>query len=105
MAALSLVSTSEMVRELYHYLEADVYECLGCYALIEVPYKAVLNAGQDRVTVKRDPENRLVWLELIRLDHAACGQFRDAKMAEEARRYRLRTIQPRGDDGPRSAPN
>lgn len=90
--------------EFYHYPEYDAYECLGCGASLEVPRHAVLRAGQAPVRVKSDPENRLIWLDLMRIDHAACGQFQDARMAEEARRYRkpLRVV-PRGDDGPRSA--
>lgn len=89
--------------ELYHYVEPDVYECLGCGQFLETPYRAILNAGRKAVPVKEHPENRLLWLELMEIDHAACGRFEDAKKAEEARLYRrVIWVRPRGDDGPRS---
>lgn len=88
---------------LYHHERLDVYECMGCGAFLETPSCAVLKAGHRAVHVKMDPENRLLWLELMEMDHAACVLFHDAKMAEEARQYRRRTVvRPRGDDGPGS---
>lgn len=88
---------------LYHHRGIDVYECLGCGQMIEVPGMGVMRAGQMPENVARNPENRMIWLELQELDHAACGRFRDVKMAEDARRFRhplLRMPAPRGDDGP-----
>jgi len=74
--------------ELYHHPQADVYECLGCGQYLETPRWAVLKNGQPAVVIKNNQENRLVWLELMEMDHAACGLFKDARMAEEARRFR-----------------
>jgi hypothetical protein len=101
MAALSLLKRNKMPSRpaLYHYPEADVYECLGCGQYLETPYRAVLRNGQPAVSIKNHPEHRLVWLELMEMDHAACGSFKDAKKAEEARLFRRWTVKPRGDDG------
>ena len=73
---------------LYHYERYDCYECLGCGETLEVPYRAVLKNGQAPVSVKQHPENRLLWLELMTLDHAKCGEYRDAAKAEAARKFR-----------------
>lgn len=100
------MSTKAKPGQLYFHREYDCYECLGCGALIEVPWRAVLKNGQSPVEVKENPENRLLWVELMELDHAPCLRFSDARMAEQARRYGNRVVtMPRGDDGRRSSQN
>jgi hypothetical protein len=58
--------------QLYFHREYDCYTCLGCGATIEVPWQAILKAGQGPVSVKESPENRVLWLELIEIDHGRC---------------------------------
>ena len=73
---------------LYHYVEWAAYECMGCHELIEIPALAVLAAGRLPVRIKTNPENLLIWVEMIEMDHAKCSSFKDAKMAQDARTYR-----------------
>lgn len=73
---------------LYYHADLDVYECMGCYAMIEVPRSAVIRAGHSPEPIKTNPENRMLWLEMIEIDHMPCGQFSDSKLAEQARMYR-----------------
>lgn len=91
----------------YYHREYDCYECMGCSGVLEVPWRAVLKNGQSPVEVKENPENRLLWLELMELDHAKCMAFKDTRMAEQARQYgnRVVTMKPRGDDGRGSPPH
>lgn len=79
---------AEKPPELYYYPQYDCYECLGCGEMLEVPYRAVLKGGQEAVDVKRHPENRLLWVELMTLDHAKCDRYRDAARAKSAREFR-----------------
>jgi hypothetical protein len=88
---------------LYHFVDGDYYYCLGCGASLETPYRAVLKSGRPPMEVKSNPENRLLWLELMSLDHADCGKFKDEQKAQDHRTYRrhvIRTASPKGDDGP-----
>jgi hypothetical protein len=73
---------------LYHHERWGAYECLGCNELIEIPALAVLAAGRLPVRIKTNPENLLIWVEMIELDHAKCSSFKDAKMARDARTFR-----------------
>ena len=90
---------------LYYHRDVDCYECMGCGAAIEVPWKAVLKNGQAPVAIKEHPENRLLWLELMQFDHGPCLKFSDARMAEQAREFRSPVIARRGLSGTRSAQN
>jgi hypothetical protein len=75
---------------LYHWEDMDAYQCMGCLELIEVPKYAVLKVSGvlDRVPVKNQPENRMLWLELYELDHAKCHEFKDVEKAQLAREHR-----------------
>ena len=82
---------------LYHHERDDYYECLGCGALLEVPQVAVLRAGRSPAAVVTNPENRMLWVELQRLDHAPCAKFLDAHQAALARSFRRHPLlEPRG---------
>jgi hypothetical protein len=86
---------------LYHNPSEDTYYCLGCGATLQTPVCAVLKADTKPVPVENNPENRLLWLELMELDHADCGKFKDAQKSEDHRTYRRPVITFRkGDDGP-----
>jgi hypothetical protein len=81
-------STAEnAVKTAFYYHERyEAYECLGCGEFIEIPGTAVLKGGHGREPIKGNPENLLLWCELmVETDHAACGRFKDARMAEQAR--------------------
>lgn len=73
--------------KLFYHRDYDCYTCLGCGEAIEVPWRAVLRNGRDAVEVKENPENRLLWLELMEQGHDKCLAL------------------PRGFDGPRIASN
>jgi hypothetical protein len=81
--------------DLYYHERWDCYECLDCQTMIEVPRWAVLTGGRVRVPVKGHPENRLLWLELQRLDHGPCAAFQSAEQAQQARTYRKAIVQAR----------
>lgn len=90
MAPRSTTSTAETAEQspLYHHARYDAYECLGCQEMIEIPRRAVLEAGRQAEAVKGNPENMLRWVELMELDHKPCTQFSDSRMAEQAREHR-----------------
>lgn len=73
---------------LYHHAREDVYECMGCGSLIEVPRQGVLQRGQAAVPIANNPENRMMWLELHTLDHEKCEKYKDFEKAEQARTLR-----------------
>lgn len=73
---------------LYRHERLDAYECLGCGEMLEVPAFAVLKGGAARVRVKNDPENQLMWVQLMELDHEPCGSFKDVVQAESHRKFR-----------------
>lgn len=86
----------------YHHERWDCYECMGCHELLEVPFRAVLRNGREREPVKRDAENRVLWLELRTLEHNKCAAYKDELAAANHRRFGLHLVQrmPRGDEGP-----
>lgn len=73
---------------LYLHEREDFYECMGCHELLEVPFLAVLKNGQQRVAIKRNPENRLLWIELMSIEHGQCGKFKDEQKAQDQRTFR-----------------
>jgi len=73
---------------LYHHERLGAFECLGCFEMIEIPGFAVVAQGQPPFRIKGDPLNLLLWRELIELDHRPCVQFKDSRMAEQARTHR-----------------
>ncbi|MGA2890330.1 MAG: hypothetical protein ABSE51_19980 [Terracidiphilus sp.] len=73
---------------LYFHARYGAYECMGCYELIEIPYKATLVDGKERVRIKDNPENLVIWQEMMELDHQPCMAFSDVKMAQDAREHR-----------------
>lgn len=79
---------------LYHHEQYDCYECLGCEEILEVPMKAVLKNGQSPEFIRRNPENRLIWLELMETGHSRCHLFNDAEAARQDRE-RVRRSAPR----------
>ena len=95
MATLSTPSMAENAMEspFYYLRQWDAYECLGCGQMLEVPQFAIMRGGHSAEPVKRNPENRLIWLELMELDHAKCSSFADVAMALDARKFRKTTIQ------------
>lgn len=60
---------------------------------------AVLKNGQRPEPIKRNPENRMLWLELMEAGHSRCHLFGDAESARQDRE-RVRT---RGQHVARSA--
>lgn len=85
MGVVLRVPAAEKPPELVYHAHLECYECLGCGEMEEVPYRVVLDAGHEPVDVKRHPENRLLWLELVTLDHARCHLYKDERKAREAR--------------------
>lgn len=80
---------------LYHHEQYDCYECLGCREVMEVPFKAVLKNGQSPEFIKRNPENRLIWIELMQEGHSRCHLFKDADLARHDReRVRRSALRP-----------
>lgn len=79
---------SVVARAMYHHAGFGCLECMGCRELIEVPHEAVLKNGQPPVPIKSNPENLMLWRELMELDHEKCSSFKDARMAQQARQYR-----------------
>lgn len=83
------MQATERPPSLYLWDRYDAYECMGCHEMIETPRFAVIKGGRERVPIRTNPENRLIWLELMELDHAKCGAFQfDAAKAKAAREYR-----------------
>ena len=89
-AAVVAMPAPEPVPDLYEHPSLECVECLGCGEMIEIPYRAVLEAGREAVDVKRHPENRLLWLELMALDHRHCHEYHDVRRAREARARAIR---------------
>ena len=86
---------SQIRGKLYYHEQYDCYECLGCKEVLEVPFMAVLKNGQPREYVKRNPENRLVWVELMQAGHARCHLFQDEEKARQDReRVRVHPAHP-----------
>ena len=83
-------TATDHTNPLYYHDRLGAYECLGCGEMIEIPYRAVLEAGREAVDVKRHPENRLLWLELMALDHRHCHEYHDVRRAREARARAIR---------------
>ena len=80
----------EAPQTLYHHEELDYYECLGCFDLIEVPRCAVVQGGKERVPVKGNSLNRLLWLELKTIEHEKCHRYQDASKAAQHREFGLK---------------
>jgi hypothetical protein len=76
---------------LYHHEQLGAFECTGCFEMIEIPGFAVVRQGHAKVRIKGDTLNLLLWRELIELDHRPCIQFKDSRMAEQARTHRKQT--------------
>lgn len=70
---------------LYHHERYDCYECMGCAEVLEIPNKAVLKNGQAPEFIRRNPENRLLWLELMEQGHSRCHLFQDMELAKQDR--------------------
>ena len=90
MEARTAPSTAKNAVEspLYHHERYGAYECMGCREMIEIPSFAVVKQGHPPVRIKMDPLNLLLWRELQELDHAKCSQFKDERMAKQAREHR-----------------
>ena len=75
----STPSTSETSKldALYFHRDLEAYECLGCHEFHEraSDWRAD-QPWQSRSDHPTNPENRLIWLELISLDHERCHLFR-----------------------------
>lgn len=84
---------SNTAGKLYHHEQYDCYECLGCREVLEVPFKAVLKNGHAPEFIKRNPENRMLWLELMNAGHSRCHLFGDEEKARQDRE-RIRTQRP-----------
>jgi hypothetical protein len=69
----------------YHHEAFDCYECLDCGEFEEVPVLAPLRVNGDKVPIKCNPENRLLWIELMEKKHARCKDFQDTAKAAQAR--------------------
>ena len=70
----------------------NAYECLSCGEMIEVPRTAQLKVDGmvQRVDVHGNPENRILWLELHEIGHAACAKFHDDEKLAAHRQFGLR---------------
>lgn len=55
----------------------QAFHCLCCYDVIEIPRSTM-----------RDPESFVLLRELAELDHCECGNYQDARLARNARRWR-----------------
>ncbi len=73
---------------LYHWPEYSAYECLGCGELIEIPVMGILRQDHQPVAIRHNPENFLIWREMVEKDHEPCGVFKDVRMAQQARQFR-----------------
>ena len=80
----------ELVSPLYHHEQLGAYQCLGCGEFIEIPGYAVLTKGTRREPIRNSPENLMIWIELIEMDHAPCVAFKGAEMAAQAREHHNR---------------
>ena len=47
----------------------EALRCRGCNELIEIPMMAILKNGTDPVEIRGNPENQLLWRELMELKH------------------------------------
>ena len=72
---------------LYHHERLGAFECLGAAGRNSTA-AAAMPSRQPPVRIKGDPLNLLLWRELIELDHRPCVQFKDSRMAEQARTHR-----------------
>lgn len=88
-------STSETPKAntLYHHRHLDAFECMGCHEFFGVPRTGILTKSGRVEAIATNPENRLIWLELMTLDHERCHLYGDAKQAQDARTFRKKTIQ------------
>ena len=78
----------------YHHADLDCYECLGCTTRIEVPHWAVIQGSKERVRIKTDPLNRLLWLELREIEHEKCASYKDVEKAKQHIEFGLKQIRP-----------
>ena len=86
----SMASQALEIPVLYHHERWDAYECMGCHDLMETPRTAVLKNGQERVPVKANPENRMLWLELMTANHEKCMAYSgDAEKQEQHKIVRI----------------
>ena len=83
-------TATDHTNPLYYHDRLGAYECLGCGEMIEIPAFATLKMGCRREPVQSNPENLLIWTELIEMDHAPCIQFKDSDMAAQAREHHNR---------------
>jgi hypothetical protein len=87
---LSMATEAKTLPVLYYHDRWSAYECLGCGEMLEVPSLAFLKieGKVQRVPVRNNPENLMLWRELHEIDHGQCRDFKDEKKAVQHREYR-----------------
>ena len=75
---------------LYFHERLGAYECLGCGEFLEVPKFAVLKVDNkiQRVPIRGDALNLILWREMNEIDHEKCAEFQDEAKALDYRQHR-----------------
>lgn len=96
------VASKPAESPLYFHPRYDAYECLGCGEMLEVPKFARLKIDNkiQRVAIKGDPLNLLLWREMQEIDHGECAQFQDVEKAKDHREHRATIRTTAAPSGP-----